>query len=45
MKYHWQSNKTGEIVRNLYEVIVAIINDLKFYKFWNLNWKYSKEGF
>ena len=45
MKYHWQSKITGEIVRNLYEVIITIVEDLKYHKFWNLSWKYSRKGF
>ena len=45
MKYCWKSELTGELVRDLYEVLITIFLDCRDYKIWNLNWKYKKEGF
>ena len=44
-EYHWRSKLTGEIVRNLYEVIITFFQDLRYYEIWNSKWEYNKKGF
>lgn len=44
-KYKYESQITGEIVRNLKEVIKVIFEDYKYYKIFNLHWKYNRNGF
>ena len=43
--YKWMSLKTGEIVKNFWQVLKAIWLDLTKYHFLNLKWKYNKNGF
>lgn len=45
MKYHFYSKSSGEIVHGLRDVIRTIFSDLIHYKFFNIRWEYSKEGF
>lgn len=47
MKYHWQSNYTGEIVPTFKDVILNILWYIKCCKFDKeiFSWKYSKKGF
>lgn len=43
--YHWQSQQTGEIVKNFAQVLRMFIFDLKHYKFLNIIWTYKKAGY
>lgn len=45
MKYRWQSQQTGEIVENFGEVLKTFFLDLKYYKFFNVRWKFNRDGF
>ena len=44
-KYKFQSQITGEITTNIFEVIKIIIADFKGYNLINFKWKYNKKGF
>lgn len=44
-KYHYMSNKTGEIVPNLRVLLYTIWMDLWKSHFLNISWSYSREGF
>lgn len=43
--YKWQSTITGEIVRNIWEVLIVIWEDLTRFHILNIKWEYRKEGF
>lgn len=43
--YKWQSITTGEIVRNFWEVLIVVWEDLTHFHLLNIKWKYRKEGF
>lgn len=43
--YKWHSKQTGEVCKNLREVIHAIWIDLRHYHFVNIKWEYSRKGF
>lgn len=45
IKYHYVSNKTGEIVPTLPVLIRTVWIDLWKFHFLNLSWSYSREGF
>ena len=43
--YKWQSSTTGEIVKNLWEVLKVVLEDLRKFHFLNIKWQYNKNGF
>jgi hypothetical protein len=43
--YKWQSVKTGEIVKNFWEVLRVVWVDLSTFHIINIKWKYNKNGF
>ncbi len=43
--YKWHSKGTGELCKNLREVIHAIYENLRYYHFVDLKWEYNRDGF
>ena len=44
-KYHWVSNKTGELVPNLRVLLYTIWENLWKFHILDISWSYSREGF